>query len=62
MGWKAGDGSAHHLVNRSENTVTYLEIGDRTSGDEAVCPDDDICAKLEVASTWAFTYKDGTPY
>lgn len=62
VGFRAGDASAHHLVNRSENAATYLEIGDRTSGDEAVYPDDDICAKLEGDGTWAFTHKDGRPY
>ena len=62
FGFKAGEGSAHHLLNRSENPVTYLEIGDRTSGDGAVYPDDDICAKSEADGTWAFTHKDGRPY
>ena len=62
IGFRAGEGSAHHLVNRSENTVTYLEIGDRTSGDDVVYPDDDICAKSEADGTWAFTHKDGRPY
>ena len=27
-------GIAHHLVNRTANDVVYLEIGDRTPGDE----------------------------
>ena len=62
FGFKAGEGSAHHLLNRSENMVTYLEIGDRTSGDEVVYPDDDICAKSEADGTWTFTHKDGRPY
>src|SRR5258707_13826419 len=29
-GFKAASGDAHHLVNRSESDVVYLEIGDRT--------------------------------
>jgi len=62
VGFKAGGESAHHLVNRSENMVTYLEIGDRTSGDEVVYPDDDICAKSKADGTWTFTHKDGRPY
>ena len=61
VGFKAGEGSTHHLLNCSENPVTYLEIGDRTSGDDVVYPDDDICAKSEADGTWAFTHKDGTP-
>lgn len=62
VGFRAGEETAHHLLNRSENAVTYLEIGDRTSGDDVVYPDDDICAKSEADGTWAFTHKDGRPY
>ena len=32
-GFKAGTGNAHHLVNRGQQDVIYLEIGDRTPGD-----------------------------
>ena len=60
-GFKAGDGNAHHLVNRSTEDVLYLEIGDRTPGDEASYPDDDIEATL-VDGVWKFTRKDGTAY
>ncbi len=62
IGFRAGEGSAHHLMNRSENAVTYLEIGDRTSGDDVGYPDDDICAKSEADGTWTFMHKDGRPY
>lgn len=41
--------------------ICYLEIGDRTPGDEASYPDDDIQATL-VNGKWVFTHKDGTPY
>jgi uncharacterized cupin superfamily protein len=60
-GFKAADGNAHHLVNRSERDVVYLEIGDRTPGDAVSYPDDDIAAQL-VGGAWTFTHKDGTPY
>src|SRR5215510_1991836 len=40
-GFKAGTGDAHHLVNRTGSDVVYLEIGDRTRGDEGSYPDDD---------------------
>jgi 4-oxalocrotonate tautomerase len=33
-GFPAG-GLAHHLINRTDQDVVYLEIGDRTLGDEA---------------------------
>ena len=52
---------AHTLRNVSGQPATYLEIGDRTPGDMASYPQDDLKAtKLE--SGWAFTHKDGTPY
>jgi uncharacterized cupin superfamily protein len=54
-------GVAHQLVNRSEREVLYLEIGDRTSGDEGTYPRDDIQA-ASVDGQWIFTHKDGTPY
>ena len=61
-GFKAGSGDAHHLVNRSDSQVVYLEIGDRTPGDEVHYPDDDIVAVKTPDGTRKFTRKDGTPY
>lgn len=60
-GFKAGTGNGHRLVNETSEDVVYLEIGDRTPGDEASYPDDDLKAVL-VDGKWAFTRKDGTPY
>ena len=60
-GFKAGTGNGHHLVNETNEDVVYLEVGDRTPGDEASYPDDDLKAKL-VEGKWAFLHKDGTPY
>ena len=60
-GFKAGSGDAHHLVNESEDDVLYLEIGDRTPGDAARYPDDDLQAEL-VNGQWHYAHKDGTPY
>ena len=61
-GFKAGTGNAHRLVNHTDEEVEYLEIGDRTPGDSASYPDDDLCARLDEAGIWRFTRKDGTPY
>jgi len=61
-GFKAGSGDAHHLVNRSHKDVLYLEVGDRTLGDEVHYPDDDIVAVKTPDGTRKFTRKDGTPY
>ena len=60
-GFKAGTGNAHRLVNETGEDVVYLEIGDRTPGDEGTYPDDDIKASL-VDGKWKFTRKDGSPY
>ncbi len=60
-GFRAGTGDAHHLVNETGADVVYLEIGDRTPGDGATYPDDDLVAAA-VDGKWGFTRKDGTPY
>lgn len=61
-GFKAGTGNGHHLVNRTNEEVMFLEIGDRTAGDAGMYPDDDLQAVLGPAGKWQFTRKDGTPY
>jgi len=60
-GFKAGTGNGHALVNESAEEVIYLEVGDRTPGDAAIYPDDDLQATL-VDGKWVFAHKDGTPY
>lgn len=60
-GFKAGSGNGHHLLNETGEDVVYLEVGDRTPGDEGHYPDDDLKASL-VDGKWSFTHKDGTPY
>lgn len=60
-GMRAGAGEACNLVNETSEEVTYLEIGDRSPGDEAFYPDDDLMAS-EVDGKWKFFHKDGTPY
>ena len=59
-GFAAG-GAAHHLVNRAERDVVYLEVGDRTPGDSAIYPEDDLVATADPAGGWRYTRKDGTP-
>ena len=55
-------GEAHQLVNRTNADVLYLEVGDRTPGDEGSYPKDDIQAVLGADGRWVFTHKDGRPY
>jgi uncharacterized cupin superfamily protein len=61
-GFKAGSGNGHQLINRTNDDVLYLEIGDRTPGDAVLYPDDDIAAVLDKDGKWQFAHKDGTPY
>ena len=60
-GFAAGTGDAHHIVNLTAEEVVYLEVGDRTLGDSAFYPDDDIQA-ANVDGQWRFIHKDGRPY
>ncbi len=60
-GFKAGTGNGHQLRNETGEEVVYLEIGDRTPGDEVTYPDDDLKGAF-VSGQWRFTRKDGTPY
>ncbi len=61
-GFQAGNGDAHHLVNRSQEPASFLEIGTRGGDDSASYPDDDIVAALDEQGRWTFTRKDGSPY
>ncbi len=61
-GFKAGTGIAHQLVNRSQENVTYLEIGDRTAGDQVEYPNDDLKATQLTNGRWTLTHKDSRPY
>jgi len=60
-GFKAGTGNGHRLINETSEDVVYLEVGDRTPGDEGSYPDDDLKGQL-VEGKWKFVHKDGTPY
>src|SRR3954471_9928265 len=60
-GFKAGTSNAHCLINETTEEVLYLEVGDRTSGDEGSYPDDDLKAIMSEGK-WQFIHKDGSPY
>ncbi len=57
-GFPAGVANGHHLVNRTSEVVTYLEIGDRKAEDDCFYPDADLQYRHEDG---AFTRKDGRP-
>ncbi len=60
-GFKAGSQDAHHLRNDTSEDVWYLEVGDRTPGDAAAYPDDDL-AITSVDGAYSYAHKDGSPY
>lgn len=60
-GFPAGTGKAYQLRNASDAVATYLEIGDRSPGDEVSYPDDDLVARNQDGQ-WVFSHKSGDPY
>ena len=60
-GFKAGTGDAHQLRNDGTDEAVYLEVGDRTPGDSASYPDEDLQAVMGTGG-WRFLHKDGQPY
>lgn len=61
-GFPAGDSDAHHLINKSSETASYLEIGDRNPKDEVFYPDIDLLYKLNEKGEHEFTNRDGVAY
>ena len=57
-GFKAGDEDGHHLQNRSDGDVTFLEMGTRLPGDGAYYSDID----MKTSGTQQYCHLDGTPY
>lgn len=54
-----GSGNGHHMINRSDATAVYLEVGSRSPDDLITCTDVDM---MSPASSGRFLHKDGTPY
>lgn len=61
MGFPAGTPDGHHLLNRSDADMLYLEVGDRGEGDEVDYPDIDLLMRF-VGGVRRYVHKDGTPY
>jgi uncharacterized cupin superfamily protein len=60
-GFPAG-GTAHHLENRTDRAVVYLEVGDRAADDEVTYPHEDLKVVSLPDGTRRAAHKDGTPY
>ena len=61
-GFKAGTGDGHQMVNRTESNVKYLEIGDRSTGDDVNYPDDDMKFVVGADGKRQIVRKDGSAY
>jgi uncharacterized cupin superfamily protein len=60
-GFQAASGDGHHLVNRSGGDAVYLEVGDRSAGDEADYPDIDMQVRY-VDGVRKYVHRNGEPY
>ncbi|MFO1162529.1 MAG: cupin domain-containing protein [Reyranellaceae bacterium] len=60
-GFKAGDSNGHCLQNRSSVEARVLEIGTRSSADEASYSDIDLHSPPDGKPA-IYTRRDGTPY
>lgn len=53
----SGDG--HHMINRSNKTAVYLEVGSRHRDDITTCSDIDM---MSANADGRFVHKNGAPY
>jgi uncharacterized cupin superfamily protein len=60
-GFPAGVSDGHHLINRSERPVRYLEVGTRAETEQAQYSDIDMMAR-KTGGRFVFTRKNGEPY
>jgi uncharacterized cupin superfamily protein len=61
VGFVPSSGVSHQLMNTSNQSASYLEVGDRHPGDAAQYPNDDLQA-VQDSERWVFLHKDGRPY
>ena len=60
-GFPAGSGDGHHLLNETEDVVSYLEVGSRRPGDDVEYSDIDMRISGRGRGG-GYAHKDGTPY
>ncbi len=60
-GFPAGKRDGHHLINRTDQLVQYLEVGSRIPGEVAGYPDEDLALVITVDGA-KFVRKDGSAY
>ncbi|MYD44315.1 MAG: cupin domain-containing protein [Gammaproteobacteria bacterium] len=59
-GFRAGDANGHHLVNNTDKSVVYIEVGSRRDMDDVEYSDIDMQVKARGFGG-IFTRKDGSP-
>ena len=60
-GFPAGGGDGHHLLNETDDDVSYLEVGSRRLDDDVEYSDIDMRIVGRGRGD-GFLHKDGTPY
>ena len=60
-GFKGGEEDGHHIINRSGQDATLLEVGTRIEGDGAMYPGIDLVAPADGKPA-LYTHTDGTLY
>ena len=62
-GFPGGREDGHHLINKSDATLVYLEVGDRPAADDCHYPDIDLHIEDgKGRHPGIFTNKKGEPY
>ncbi|WP_169569111.1 cupin domain-containing protein [Sneathiella limimaris] len=61
VGFKANVTDAHHLLNETNKSASFIVVGSRVPGDKAIYPDDDF-QWIEKDGKFLAAKKDGTPY
>jgi uncharacterized cupin superfamily protein len=62
-GFAAGARDGHHLVNKTDRTVIYLEVGTRMPNrDEVAYPDIDMELRQRPGGRRRFVHRSGEPY
>lgn len=62
VGFAAGSGDGHQLVNRSDAPARYLEISSRDPADGAHYPDVDLVYAKDAEGRLCYTRKDGSAW
>jgi uncharacterized cupin superfamily protein len=60
-GFPAGRADGHHLINRTDKPVVYLEVGTRAPTEVAQYSDIDMMARRD-GGAFVFTHKNGDSY